>query len=143
MKTSTFLIIPSDIVEITITHVFEKTGVRLAEDRLQDLYKRVHDRRVLIKDFVRRKPHIKISTKFYAAKQWVLDQEFPPEELLRVPEMRRYRKAYSMGISKAGSEFSRRQEREKTLGLERSERERIADFVTLDSDRRQYKFILN
>lgn len=138
MITSTFFIIPADIIESAITYVQNKTKVTLAEDRLQDLYKRVHDRRVIIKGFVHRNPDVKIATTFYAAKEYVLKQEFPLER----PEDLRYRSAYSMAISKVGSEFSKRKKRERTLGLKRSERERIADFVTLDEDRRQYRFIL-
>lgn len=138
MITSSFFIIPADIIESATAYVQNRTKVKIAEDRLQDLYKRVHDRRVIIGNFVRRNPDAKISTTFYAAKEWVLKQEFP----LARPEDLRYRSAYSMAISKVGSEFSKRKKRERTLCLKRPERERIADFVTLDTGGRQYRFIL-
>lgn len=119
---------------------FARKKFKLARDLdrelLTRLYRQMQWRKEALIRAKKKDRTLKVSTTFYAVRDWVLDQRFP----LRDPEDQFIRRAYSSALGKIGSEFRKRNE--PSFQLKRTEHDRIMDMVTLDKDRRQYRLIV-
>lgn len=129
--------LPVPIINAALAHAREKFSLKydLNRDLLTELYWRIRWRRERLIEAKKRDKSLKVSTGFYAARDWVLDQRFPQ----RGPEDQFIRKAYASALGKIGNEFRKRNE--PSFQLKRTEHDRLMDLVTLDTDRRQYRFI--
>lgn len=127
--------LPVPIIDAALEHVKTKYKADLDPQLLTELYWHIRWRTKHLLRAKRRDPTLKVSTGFYAVRDWVLHQRFPQ----RRPPDSFLRRAYASGLGKIGSEFRKRND--PRFNLKRSEHDRIMDFVTLDKDRRQYCFI--
>lgn len=127
--------IPASILDAAIEYAKVNFKIDLNRRLLARLYWQVRIRRKQLKDFNRRN-HTRVSTDFYAAREWVLDQRFPQCG----PEDQFLRKAYSSALGKIGNSFGQRAQ--PGLSLKRPRKDRVRDFVTLSPDRRQYRLIV-
>lgn len=128
--------LPVPIIDAALEHVRKKYKRDLDRNLLTELYWRIRWRKEALIRLKQKDRTLKVSTSFRAIRNWVLDQRFPQ----RHPADQFMRKAYASGLGKIGSEYRRRSQPE--FQLKRTELQRIMDHVTLDSDRRQYRFIV-
>lgn len=136
MEPSVFPQLPASILEAALEHVKNKYHADLNRDFLNEMYWRIRYRRQALISAKKKDKTLQVSTGFYVVRDWVLDKYFPQKG----PEDQFKRKAYSSGIGKIGSQL--RQHKDPKFQLQRTELERIKDLVTLDADRRQYRFIV-
>ena len=128
--------LPVPIINTALAYAREKFKDKLNRELLTELYWSIRWRRERLIKAKKRDKTLKVSTGFYVVRYWVLDQRFPQRRL----EDQFIRKAYASALGKIGNEFRKRNE--PGFQLRRTEHDRIMDRVTLDKDRRQYRFIV-
>lgn len=127
--------LPVPIMNAALAHARKKFKLTydLNRDLLTELYWKIRWRKDMLVRAKKRNRTLRVSTSFHVIRNYVLDQVFPQW----TPEEQFIRSAYSSALGKIGSEYRKRSA--PSFHLNRSERDRLMDMVTLDADRRQYR----